>query len=501
MLVVGGGINGAGIARDAAGRGLSVRLVEKGDLAGATSSASSKLIHGGLRYLEYGALRLVREALSEREVLLANAPHIIAPLRFVLPHDGSLRPKLLLRLGLFLYDHLGGRRVLPGTETVQLSRHPYGVPLQGRLRTGFVYSDCWVDDARLVVLNARDAAARGAIISRATEMKSARRSDDHWVVRLVGADGEAEEVAVRVLVNAAGPWAADVLQRAGIRHASSALRLVKGSHIVVRRLYDGSQAYILQNDDRRVIFVIPFEGEFSLIGTTDVPFTGSRETVAIDPREVDYLCRAVSRWFARPVSPTDVVWSYAGVRPLYDDEEADASAVTRDYHLELDTRDKSAPLLSVFGGKLTTYRRLAEHALEKLARYFPACGKPWTAHAPLPGGDLPPGGVEAFADELLRQFPFLDRATTRRLARSYGTEARKFLAGAHRIDDLGKMFGCGFSERELDWLVREEWARTAEDVLWRRSKLGLHLNPRQAAEIADALAALRSARRSHLALT
>jgi glycerol-3-phosphate dehydrogenase len=492
MLVIGGGINGVGIARDAAGRGLSVRVVEKGDLAQATSSASSKLIHGGLRYLEHGAFRLVREALAERELLLASAPHIIAPLRFVLPHDRSLRPKALLRFGLFLYDHLGGRQVLPGTETVRFPSHSYGAPLQSRLTTGFVYSDCWVDDARLVVLNARDATARGARLSTHTEMRHARRSGDHWLVTVDSACQQ-EEIAARVLVNAAGPWTVDALRYAGITDQSANLRLIKGSHIVVPRLYDGAHAYILQNDDRRVIFVIPYEGKFSLIGTTDIPFTGKRENVTIDPAEIDYLCRAVSRWFAKPVSPEDVVWSYSGVRPLYDNKETEASAVTRDYVLDLDAPDGVAPLLSVFGGKLTTYRRLAEHAMEKLAPFFPGCAPAWTGNATLSGSDLPPGGVDALAVEFERKHPFLDSTAARRLARSYGTEARKFLGNACRSEDLGRDFGCGFSTCELEWLVREEWARTGEDVLWRRTKLGLHFDREAAAAVTSALTAPRAA--------
>jgi len=388
LLVVGGGINGVGIARDAAGRGLSVRLVEKGDLAAATSSASSKLIHGGLRYLEHGAFRLVREALAEREVLLASAPHIIQPLPFVLPYARGLRPRALLRLGLFLYDHLGGRRTLPGTQTVALRAHPYGVPLQAHLTTGFVYSDCQVDDARLVVLNARDAAAHGAEISTRTEMRSARRNGAYWRI-LTEKEGVTSEAAARILVNAAGPWAGEVLRRAGLTEHKADLRLIKGSHIVVPRLYNGTQAYILQNDDRRIVFVLPYEGEFSLIGTTELPCSGVGGPVAVTPPEIDYLCHAVSGWFAKPVAPQDVIWSYAGVRPLYDDRELNASAVTRDYVLELDAPTGKAPLLSIFGGKITTYRRLAEHALEKLAPFLPGVKRPWTAGAMLPGGDLP----------------------------------------------------------------------------------------------------------------
>ncbi len=493
MLVVGGGINGVGIARDAAGRGLSVQLVEKGDLANATSSASSKLIHGGLRYLEYGAFRLVREALAEREILLANAPHIVRPLRFVLPHEQGSRPRALLRLGLFLYDHLGSRRVLPGSESVSLRVHPYGRPLQARLGTAFVYSDCRVDDARLVVLNARDAAARGARISTRAEMCAARRADGRWHV-LIEKDGVAQEVAARILVNAAGPWAVEVLRRAGIAAPRAGLRLVKGSHIVVPRLYDGAHAYILQNDDRRIVFVLPFEEKFSLIGTTEIPVAGDAAHAAIDPAEVAYLCRAISHWFAGPVRPRDVVWSYAGVRPLYDDGRSDASAVTRDYVLDLDAARGAAPLLSVFGGKITTHRRLAERAMARLAPFLLPDGKgPWTAGATLPGGDLPERDAAAFAAGLARDYPFLDAAAALRLARSYGSQARRILGSARRTGDLGRGFGYGFSERELDWLVIEEWARTAEDVLWRRSKLGLHLDRDAAAAISALLAGRRVA--------
>ena len=487
MLVVGGGINGVGIARDAAGRGLSVQLIEKGDLACATSSVSSKLIHGGLRYLEHGAFRLVHEALAEREVLLASAPHIIWPLRFVLPHDRGLRPRALLRLGLFIYDHLGGRRTLPGTETIRLRDHPYGLPLQARLTTGFVYSDCWVQDARLVVLNARDAAAHGARITTRTEMRSAQRVDNSWRV-MVEQNGEAKEIIARILVNAAGPWVVDILHRAGIAHPKAEIRLIKGSHIVVPRLYDGAQAYILQNDDRRVIFVLPYEEKFSLIGTTDIPYVGDREHLAIDPIEVEYLCRAVSRWFVKPVAPKDVVWSYAGVRPLYDDKESDAESVTRDYVLDLNAPDGTASLLSVFGGKITTYRRLAEHAMEKLAPSLPGLKGPWTAGATLPGGDLPDHNAPAFAEGLARDYPFLEAPTALRLTRNYGTDARRILGTARRAEDLGRGFGYGFSECELHWLVNEEWARTGEDVLWRRSKLGLHLDRDAVAAISGILA-------------
>lgn len=486
LLVVGGGINGAGIARDAVGRGFSVLLCEKGDLAGATSSASSKLVHGGLRYLEYGEFRLVREALREREVLLANARHIIRPLRFVLPHDGRLRPRWMIRAGLFLYDHIGGRRELPGTETIDCANHPYGAPLHVGLRSAFVYSDCWVDDARLVVLNARDAARRGATIFTRTEFVAARRAADLWRARLRRADGGEHEVSARILVNAGGPWVTEVLHRCGMTHLKAELRLVKGSHIVVPRLYGGTQAYILQNDDGRVVFVLPFEEAFTLIGTTDIPYEGEAGSVVIDSAEIDYLCRAVSGWFARPVKPTDVVWSYAGVRPLYDDHAANAAAVTRDYVLDLDT--ESAPILSIFGGKITTYRRLAEHALERLARFLPGAHRPWTAIAPLPGGDIPEGRPAALAAALVNDHPWLAPDTAARLARSYGTDARRLLDGARRPVDLGQDFGAGLTAREVDWLTAEEWAMSADDILWRRTKLGLHLPPAATAALNEYLA-------------
>ena len=485
LLVVGGGVNGAGIARDAVGRGLGVLLCEKGDLAGATSSASSKLVHGGLRYLEYGEFRLVREALREREVLLANARHIVRPLRFVLPHDARLRPRWMIRAGLFLYDHIGGRHELSGTETVDCATHPYGAPLRPGLRTAFVYSDCWVDDSRLVVLNARDAARRGATILTRTELVSARRVEGRWQARLKRGDGSMREVAARILVNAGGPWVTEVLHRCGLSAVKAELRLIKGSHIVVPKLYPGEQAYLLQNDDRRVVFVLPFEQDFTLIGTTDIPYGGEPGGVAIDAAETDYLCRAASAWLARPVTPDMVVWSYAGVRPLYDDHAKDAAAVTRDYVLNID--NAGAPLLSVFGGKITTYRRLAEHALERLGQFLPGARAPWTAAAPLPGGDLPPGGAPALAAALVAARPWLAAATAARLARSYGSDALRLLDGADAPADLGQAFGAGLTAREVDWLRAEEWAVSAEDILWRRSKLGLRLAPPAVQALADYL--------------
>jgi len=476
LVVIGGGINGAGIARDAAGRGLRVLLCEQADLAQATSSASTKLIHGGLRYLEHREFRLVREALTEREVLLRAAPHIIWPLSFVLPHDSSLRPAWMIRLGLFLYDHLGGRELLPGSRRHDLRRSPLGNALRRDLQTGFSYADCWVQDARLVVLNAIDARERGARIMTRTRCTGARRRDGCWEVTLEAAEGgQGVTVRSRALVNAAGPWVTDMLDRIGGVQRRSALRLVKGSHIVVRRAYEGDHAYIFQNDDRRIVFAIPYEGEFTLIGTTDVDYRDDPAKVAIDEAERDYLLRAVNRYLRAPLSADDVVWTYSGVRPLYDDATANASAVTRDYVFDMDGAAGEPPLLSVFGGKITTYRRLAEHALERLSQQLGWAGRPWTAKAPLPGGDIPGADFEGFLASLRREFPWLPETLVRRYARAYGTRSRKLLNGASSVEDLGRDFGAGLHEAELRYLAAEEWARTAEDVLWRRSKLGLHL--------------------------
>ncbi len=488
LLIVGGGINGAGIARDAAGRGLSVILCERDDLGGATSSASSKLIHGGLRYLEHYAFRLVRESLSERAVLLANAPHIIHPLPFVLVPNALLRPAWMIRLGLMLYDHMGVRRTLPASRTVDLGTAPEGAPLKDRMGRGFIYSDAFVDDARLVILNAVGAAEQGARILTRTECTDASRDGALWRARLVDRrDGADFEVAARALVNAAGPWAETMLGRTGTaseRH----LRLIKGSHIVVPRLHDGDHAYLLQQPDRRVVFVIPFEAAFSLIGTTDVPFTGDPADAAIDADETRYLCDAANRYFRRAIRPEDVVWSYAGVRPLWDDDEADPSAVTRDYALDVDGRAGGAPLLSVFGGKITTYRRLAETALGRLDRWFPAMAPGWTAAAPLPGGDLPAGGMKAFTERLAGRHPWLPPALVQRFAGSYGTRTEALLGDANRMAALGADLGAGLHERELDFLTRTEWAETADDVLWRRTKLGLHMPPDQQRALAGRMA-------------
>ncbi|WP_342628761.1 glycerol-3-phosphate dehydrogenase [Nguyenibacter vanlangensis] len=496
LLIVGGGINGAGIARDAAGRGASVLLVEQHDLANHTSSASTKLIHGGLRYLEYYEFRLVREALMERERLLRIAPHIIWPLSFVLPHSRLVRPAWMLRLGLFLYDHLGGhlggRMTLPRSRAVRLHDDPAGLPLRDEYRRGFIYSDGWVQDSRLVVLNAMDARARGAEIRTRTTLVRARRAGTVWEAELADArGGPVRTVRARALVNAAGPWVDRVLRdRLGVA-TTKHVRMVKGSHIVVPRQFDGEQAYILQNPDRRIVFVIPYEQDFTLIGTTDVPWTSDPGQVEISPEEIRYLCDSVNRYFHKPIAPSDVVWSYAGVRPLYDDAAQNASAVTRDYVLDVDVPDDAsgatpggAPLLSIFGGKITTYRRLAEHALEKLAPYLPVVtGAGWTADQPLPGGDLGPGGFDAVLERLRADAPFLPERTAWRLARNYGTRAWAIIGDARQMADLGEEFGAGLTAREVDYLLREEWAETADDILWRRSRLGLHVGRDDAARL------------------
>ena len=479
LLVVGGGINGAGIARDAAGRGLRVTLVEQDDLAAHTSSASTKLIHGGLRYLEYGEVRLVREALIERERLWAMAPHIIWPLRFVLPQTNSPRPAWMVRAGLFLYDHLGGRERLPATETIRLASDPRGDGLRHRGRA-FVYSDCWVEDSRLVVLNARDAADRGATVLTRTRLVDAERAGGGWRATIADARGE-RTLAAHALVNAAGPWVADILSKVPHARDDRGVRLVKGSHIVVPRLYPGDHAFMLQNPDRRIVFAIPYEGEFTLVGTTDEPWEGAPGRAAIAPHETDYLLETIARYFAVPVMREQIVWSYAGIRPLYDDKAASASAVTRDYVLDLDRgpagANENAPMLSIFGGKITTYRKLAEHAMAELAETFPDAGGAWTAGATLPGGDFPAEAFETLVGSLAQDYPALGPALLRRLARAYGTEARTLLGVASSTADLGEDFGAGLTARELDYLAATEWARTAEDVLFRRSKLGLHVPP------------------------
>ncbi len=482
LLIVGGGINGTGIARDAAGRGLSVLLVEQDDLASHTSSASTKLIHGGLRYLEYREFRLVREALIERERLWRMAPHIIWPLEFVLPQSNSPRPAWLVRLGLFLYDHLGGRERLPATRTVALDRDPVGRGLKPGNPKAFVYSDCWVEDSRLVVLNARDAADRGATILTRTRLVDARRDGDGWHATIADAAGQ-RPVRARAVVNAAGPWVADVLGKVPDARRDRGVRLVKGSHIVVPRLYDGAHAFLLQNPDRRVVFAIPYEQHYTLVGTTDEAWQGAPGRATIDAQETDYLLGTIDRYFERPVSRDAIVWSYSGIRPLYDDHAANASAVTRDYVLDLDTDADKAPMLSIFGGKITTYRKLAEHALQELAPFFPHAGPAWTAGASLPGGDIADAAFEAYLTALRHRYPALPGPLLRRLARAYGTRTERLLGDAVDVAALGEDLGGGLFTREVDYLRDVEWARSADDVLYRRSKLGLHVPPGTAGRV------------------
>jgi glycerol-3-phosphate dehydrogenase len=476
LLVVGGGINGAGIARDAAGRGLSVLLVEQDDLASHTSSSSTKLIHGGLRYLEYKEFGLVRKALQERETLLRAAPHIMWPLRFVMPHMPNLRPAWLIRAGLFLYDHLARRELLPGSRGIVMSRHPAGRPLVDSIARGFVYSDGWVDDARLVVLNALDAAERGATVLTRTKLVGATRAGGEWQARLQAADGTFHEVRARAIANAAGPWVGHLLHDALGRGAQHSVRLVKGSHIVTRRLFEHDHAYIFQNPDKRIIFAIPYEHDYTLIGTTDIEYHGDPSKVAITDDETRYLCESINRYFKEQITPADVRWTYSGVRPLLEEEGADnPSAVTRDYKLELDAEGGAAPLLSVFGGKITTFRKLAEEAVDLLGATLGAPARAWTAQAALPGGDIAGAQFEPFAARFAADHAWLPAALARRYARAYGTRAVRIVGSAKGLTDLGREVAPGLYESELRYLRDYEWARTAEDVLWRRSKLGLHL--------------------------
>jgi glycerol-3-phosphate dehydrogenase len=487
LLVVGGGVNGAGIARDAAGRGLKVALIEQNDLASATSSASTKLIHGGLRYLEFFEFRLVREALIERERLLRIAPHIIRPMIFVLPHVEGLRPRWQIRVGLFLYDHIGGRKILPASRGVRLSTPRYANLKPGYMH-GFAYSDCWVDDARLVVLNAMDAAARGASIRTRTRLVSASARDGQWHAQCEHQpSGRRVEIRARALVNAAGPWVEDVLRKLRGVQEDAQVRLVKGSHVVVPKLFDGEHAFMLQNPDGRIVFAIPYERGYTLVGTTDVAFDGDPADVAISREEIAYLCETVNRYFRRAVTAEDVRWSYAGVRPLSDDESANVSRVTRDYRLEVAESDAHPMVLSVFGGKITTYRRLAENALDKLQTVIGGERREWTGETALPGGDIPRADFATFAASVKERWPFLASHTAERLARAYGTRVDRILGGARSMSDLGEDYGAGLTQAEVNYLVAHEWAVTAEDVLWRRTKLGLHLPPEAAQRLAGAL--------------
>ena len=489
LLIIGGGINGTGIARDAAGRGLSVLLVEKDDLAAATSSASSKLIHGGLRYLEQYEFRLVAEALAEREVLLATARHLVWPARFIMPHVPELRPRWMIRAGLFLYDHLTRRASLAGSNSVRLDRPPLNSGLKPQLKHGFEYSDCRVDDARLVVANAMSARDLGADVRVRTECISASRENGTW--RGVLSDGS--EITARAIVNAAGPWVKRTLNARLAQPSADAVRMVKGSHIVLPKLYEGDHAFILQNEDRRVVFMIPYEGRFTLVGTTDVAVDDPARPDAT-PDEVEYLCRAVNRYLAIPARPDQVLWRYAGVRPLYDDGSSDPSAVTRDYTLRVDDEAGRAPVLSVFGGKITTFRRLAEHALEKLQPYFPVCKDAWTAQAALTGSDFGPGGRAAAQQALAARYPRIPGALMRALFRRHGAKTAEVLGDAKDPSDLGEDFGASLTEREVEYFVEHEWARTADDILWRRTKAGLHMSGPQRARVGQRMSEHASAR-------
>lgn len=503
VVVIGGGINGSGTARDAAGRGLSVVLLEQDDIGSGTSSRSGKYIHGGLRYLEYYEFRLVREALIEREVVLGIAPHLAWPLPLVLPHSPEQRPRWLIRLGLFLYDHLGGRKKLPGTRALDLRTAPEGEPVRDAFTHAFCYHDVWVDDARLTLLNALDAAERGARVLPRTRFESATRVDREgqrlW--RVVWRDVETDETTTahaRALINAAGPWVEKVIGDVDGAASNKHVRLVKGSHIIMKRWWRGTHGYVLQHTDKRLIFVNPLFDDLALIGTTDIPYEGRSEDVHIDDDEIDYLLDIMNRYFHVTLTPADVLDSYSGVRPLFDDDSSkNASAVTRDYEFELDrghTVDESggAPLLSAFGGKLTTYRKLSEHGLEKLRERFPAMGREWTGAAPLPGGDMPDGDFQAWFEGFVARYPWLPKPLARHLARCYGTRADRLLDGATSLDDLGRRFGDLFYEREARWLIEHEWARTAEDILWRRTKHRLFLSPAERDAFERWLAGLNS---------
>ncbi|MET0748425.1 MAG: glycerol-3-phosphate dehydrogenase [Rhizobium sp.] len=484
MFIIGGGINGAGIARDASGRGLSVILCEKDDLAQGTSSRSGKLVHGGLRYLEYYEFRLVREALIEREVLLNSASHIIWPMRFVLPHSPTDRPAWLVRLGLFLYDHLGGRKKLPATRTLDLRRDPEGAPIKDEYTKGFEYSDCWVDDARLVVLNAKDAAEHGAGVLTRTVCNTARREGDLWRVEMTDTrTGVKRTVMARALVNAGGPWVNDIIGRVAGSNSSRSVRLVKGSHIITPKFWDGPQAYLVQNHDKRVIFINPYEGDKALIGTTDIPYDGAPEAVSADESEIEYLLAAVNKYFKQTLRREDVLQTFSGVRPLYDDGKGNPSAVTRDYVFDLDTTG-GAPLLNVFGGKITTFRKLAEHAIQKLQATFPNMGPDWTAKGVLPGGDIEGADITRFFEKLQQDYGWLPRSLSRHYARHYGARTARLIGGATSMAGLGQCFGTNFYEAEVRYLIEQEWAQTAEDILTRRTKHGLHMTPGEKAAFA-----------------
>ncbi|MFS2221787.1 glycerol-3-phosphate dehydrogenase [Pantoea sp. B65] len=485
LIVIGGGINGAGIAADAAGRGLSVLMLEAQDLACATSSASSKLIHGGLRYLEHYEFRLVSEALAEREVLLKMAPHIAFPMRFRLPHRPHLRPAWMIRIGLFMYDHLGKRTSLPGSNGVRFGADSV---LKSEIVRGFEYSDCWVDDARLVVLNAQEVVKRGGEVRTRTRVTRAWRENGLWMVEAEDIDsGKVFTWRAKGLVNATGPWVKQLFDDGLKLKSPYGIRLIKGSHIVVPRVHTQKQAYILQNEDHRIVFVIPWLDEFSIIGTTDVEYQGDPKNVRIDDNEIDYLLKVYNAHFKKDLARKDIVWTYSGVRPLCDDESDSPQAITRDYTLDVHDDEGQAPLLSVFGGKLTTYRKLAEHALEKLAKYYPDAGAAWTRDCVLPGGNIA-GNREDYAASLRRRYSFISEAMARHFAHTYGSNSELFLKAASSLDDLGENFGHDFYEAELRYLVQHEWVRELDDAIWRRTKLGMWLNQQQQARVSEWLA-------------
>ncbi|RLJ51690.1 homodimeric glycerol 3-phosphate dehydrogenase (quinone) [Litoreibacter meonggei] len=516
LFIIGGGINGVGIARDAAGRGLSVSLAEMNDLGWATSSASTKLFHGGLRYLEYFEIGLVRKALIERETLLRAMPHISWPMRFVLPYHKDMRfegdtptskllgifmpwmkgrrPAWLIRLGLFLYDNLGGREILPATRKVDLTADAVGRGIEDRFTFAYEYSDCWVEDARLVVLNARDAEARGAEIMVQTKVVSAERAEGHWVVSLRdGETGETTERRARMLVNAGGPWVEDVIRHVTHTNSSEGVRLVRGSHIVTKRLFEHDKAYFFQGEDGRIIFAIPYETDFTLIGTTDAEHSDASVKPECTDEERDYLVKFANGYFKHDITAEDVVWTYSGVRPLYDDGAKSATAATRDYVLSV--YDDGPPLLNVFGGKITTYRKLAENALAKIAPFFDEVKGDWTAGVAMPGGDFPVDGVQDLIDGLIVDYPFLDDAWAKRLVRAYGTDAPRMLGDAGAASDLGQRFGANLTEREVRWLMTNEYARHGDDIVWRRSKLGLRMSEGEIKLLDDWMQAERAAAR------
>lgn len=473
LFIIGGGINGVGIARDASGRGLNVTLCEKNDLAYGTSSSSTKLIHGGLRYLEQYEFRLVRESLIEREVLLRSAPHIINPMRFVLPHHSDLRPAWFLRLGLFIYDHLGGRKILPSSRVIDFAKEDFGKPLKDSYRKGFEYYDCWVDDARLVVLNAMDARARGANVLVRTDFQSAETVDGIWQVKIRQVDGIERVCHARILINATGPWLTDTLHNINTADIKHSLKLVKGSHIIVRKIFAGEHAYIFQHTDDRVVFAIPYQEDYTLIGTTDVIYTGDPGEVVINDNEITYLCGAVNEYFKQSIGKDDIVWHYSGVRPLFEDGSQNASTITRDYVFDLSAPEHGAPLLSIYGGKLTTYRKLAEHALDKLAPYLPASNSAWTKTEVLPGGDISNADFADYCQLISKRYAWLPGEYLRRMLIAYGTRLEQILAKAESVSGLGIDFGHGLYESELRYLIENEWVSCADDVLWRRSKLGI----------------------------